>query len=332
MKKLILTSVFIMLFAGPTFGQILNGSFETGPDFGSGNFVRVNPGGTDIASWTVVSGNVDYLGPHVAVCDGIRTVDMNGSGPGAMSQTFGTTPGTEYRVTFCMAGNPNGAPAVKTLDVSVTGGSTRSYQFDTTGLTLSNMGWTQNTYAFEATGPSATITFTSTTLNSAYGPVLDNVVLSPLTTWTGAFSYSLKTTLQQTDNSENQTFRTANQAFAGTISLYTGDDELTTNAEGCYLKFSGNDGTTICIKEIAVISTQSEKSKTEKGLLVGSGEFAATTEEGAIKGVAYVDAKVTLKQDVSNNLLSIGLSGKLAGGVDSNFVFNGTMNNTTLTR
>ena len=332
MGRFFLAAVFFVFFCGPAFGQILNGSFETGTDFGSNNFIRVYPGGSDIADWTVASGNVDYLGPFVVVCNGVRTVDMNGNTPGAISQTFVTAPGMEYRVTFCMAGNPNGPPAVKTLDVSVTGGSTRSYQFDSTGFTLSNMGWTQKTYDFAATGPSTTITFTSTTLNSAYGPVLDDVILASIETWSGKFSFSLKITSKETDHSGNQKFLTFNQPFAGTMSLYVGENGMTTNSKGCYLEFLGDDGKSICIQDIAGISTESQKSKSEKALLVGAGTFTTTIEGTPVTGNAYLDVKATLKQDSSNNLIVMGLSGKVGGGVDSDFVFSGTLNHTSLTK
>jgi choice-of-anchor C domain-containing protein len=106
-------------------------------------------------------------------------VDLNGNGPGAIGQTFVTTPGATYRVTFCLAGNPQGLVAVKTLDVSATGGPTASYQFDTTGRTLTDMGWTQRTYDFVATGASTTVTFTSTT-STAFGPAVDNVTLAQI--------------------------------------------------------------------------------------------------------------------------------------------------------
>ncbi len=63
------------------------------------------------------------------------------------------------------------------------------------------------------------------------------------------------------------------------MSLYVGNNGLTKSAEGCYLKFLGGDGTSICIKDIAGISTESQKSKSEKALLVGLGDFTTTIEE-----------------------------------------------------
>ncbi len=116
------------------------------------------------------------------------------------------------------------------------------------------------------------------------------------------------------------------------MSLYVGENGMTTNSKGCYLEFLGDDGKSICIQAIAGISTESQKSKSEKALLVGSGDFTTTIEGTPATGNAYIDAKATLKQDSSNNLISIGLSGKVGGGVGSDFVFSGTLNNTSLTK
>ncbi len=156
----------------------------------------------------------------------------------------------------------------------------------------------------------------------------------PFDTWAGAFSFTVKSTSQELDNSGNQKFLTSNQPFAGTLSLFLGDNTLVKNGD-CYLTFSGSDGTTICITEIAVLSTESQKSKNEKALLVGVGTFATTVEGTPVSGIAYVDLKGTLKEDKSDNLASIALNGKIGGGAnegDDNFVFSGTLNNTTLTK
>jgi hypothetical protein len=93
--------------------------------------------------------------------------------------------------------------------------------------------------------------------------------------------------------------------------------------EGCYIKLLGTDGTNICIADIAAISTESIKSKSETALIIGPGSFTSTIDGNPVEGIAYIDAKATLKEDSSNNLLSISLSGKIAGGVNSEFVFSG---------
>ena len=100
---------------------------------------------------------------------------------------------------------------------------------------------------------------------------------------------------------------------------------------GVTCKFLGDDGKSICIKDIVGISTESKKSKSEKILLVGSGDFTTTIEGNQVTGIAYIDLKGTLKEDSSNNLISIGLNGKVGGG-GKDFVFSSNLGNTNLTK
>ena len=76
---------------------------------------------------------------------------MSGADAGTLIQTFDTTIGNTYTVSFLLAGNPAGPPAVKTLDVSATGGTLAHYTYDTTGTDVTDMGWTPETYTFLAT-------------------------------------------------------------------------------------------------------------------------------------------------------------------------------------
>ena len=158
---------------GPT-----NGSFETGTyvDGGSG-FEQLNAGDTSIDGWTVDSGSVDWIGTYWHAQDGAMSIDMSGADAGAISQTFATTIGNTYTVSFYLSGNPAGPPTVKTLDVSATGGTVGHYTFDVTGSTLVTMNWTAKVYSFLATSTSTTLSFVSTT-PGAYGPAIDNVAVT----------------------------------------------------------------------------------------------------------------------------------------------------------
>lgn len=152
----------------------MNGSFETGAD--PGVFTPLaSVDTTSIDNWTVTSGNVDYIGSYWASSDGSRSLDMTGSdgSAGAVSQALTTVAGHTYKVTFDLAGNPAGAPAVKTLEVDA-GGTPQAYTFDTTGKTLTDMGWTEESFTFTATSASTTLTFTSMDAGF-FGPALDNV-------------------------------------------------------------------------------------------------------------------------------------------------------------
>ncbi len=161
-----------------------NGSFELGTDPG-GSFITLNDGSTAITDWTVIGGvtlAVDYIGGYWTASDGRRSLDLNGNpGPGGVEQTgIPTVIGTSYLVTFDMAGNPDGQPDIKTLEVSAVGVGTmsKSFSFDASNTTKSNMGWQQQQWRFTADSASTTLRFMSTTTNSPYGPALDNVSMT----------------------------------------------------------------------------------------------------------------------------------------------------------
>ncbi len=102
---------------------------------------------------------------------------MSGVEAGTLSQTFATTIGNTYNVSFQLSGNPAGDPAVKTLEVSATGGTVGLYSYDVTGNDLTNMNWMPEKYSFLATSASTTLSFVSTTAG-AFGPAIDNVVVT----------------------------------------------------------------------------------------------------------------------------------------------------------
>lgn len=158
-----------------------NGSFEMGTDPGIFTSLAAVDS-TSIGDWTVTSGNVDYIGSYWVASDGDRSLDMTGSDgtAGSVSQTFATVAGHTYKVSFDLAGNPVGAPVVKTLEVDA-GGMPQSYIFDTTGKTLADMGWAEQTFEFTATGTSTTLTFASMD-TGFYGPALDNVKIKDVLT------------------------------------------------------------------------------------------------------------------------------------------------------
>lgn len=162
-----------------------NGSFETG---GPACFLfNIPAGSTIIPGWTVSVGNIDWQGPppcSATASNGTHSLDLVGTGGvGGIQQTFDTTPGVTYVVSFDLAGNTGAPPTIKPLTVTVAG-VTQNYTFDITGHTSTSMGWTTKTFTFVATGPTATINFVSDvtaaggTLNA--GADLDNVQIAPL--------------------------------------------------------------------------------------------------------------------------------------------------------
>jgi choice-of-anchor C domain-containing protein len=161
------------------FAGVTNGSFELG------NYVENGPGwemltapSTEITGWTVSSGSIDWIGALWLAQDGALSLDLDGSAPGAITQTLATTIGNTYFVSFYLSGNSNGGPTVKTLIVSATGTAPATYTFDASTISNGAMGWRLEGYSFVATSATSTLTFASGDTASAYGPALDNVVVT----------------------------------------------------------------------------------------------------------------------------------------------------------
>jgi len=176
-----LVFVVLLLFFGNGVSNadtnlIQNGSFEFGVDCNGGPGFKTIFGGdsSSITGWTVGGHSVDYIQSYWQASDGIRSIDLSGNAPGSLSQSFSTTVGQTYKVSFDLAGNPDYG-ANKTVGVQVSVGVIdQSYTFFQAGNTKPNMGWTPETFTFIANNSNTTLTFTSKT-GDAYGPELDNV-------------------------------------------------------------------------------------------------------------------------------------------------------------
>jgi len=166
---------------------LVNGSFEEGPRAGA--FVNVASGSATIKGWSVTGEGVDFIGTLWHGSEGLHSIDLDGSVRsakvrgyvhGGMAQTFATTAGTRYLVTFDLAGNPYGAPVKKPLRVSAAGQS-QDFSFDVTGKNTRKMGWTPSRWTFTANSASTTLEFSSLTVppSTGWGAVIDNVVVTP---------------------------------------------------------------------------------------------------------------------------------------------------------
>ena len=162
-----------LAFSGATNGSFENGTFSGAP------WDTLNSGSTNITGWTIGSGSVDSIGSYWPASNGSRSIDLSGDGPGTISQALATTIGNTYTVTFDLSGNPACGPAIKTMTVSATGGSTAPFTYDISvaGNTLTDMKWVSRTYSFVATVTTTTLTLTSTT-DGICGPAIDNIVVT----------------------------------------------------------------------------------------------------------------------------------------------------------
>ncbi len=175
---------------------LINGSFEAGTS--PGLFIDLPGGSTAITGWTVGDFHIDYVSSATwNASDGVRSVDLDGSvnvqpRNGSIAQSFATTAGKQYVVTFDMSANPNGLPLVKEVEVSAAG-TTQVFAFNIGSvipfvppLVLT---YQHKSFTFTATAASTTLKFKSLTplsgSPSGYGNVIDNVVVEAVNpAWT----------------------------------------------------------------------------------------------------------------------------------------------------
>jgi len=166
----------------------VNGSFESAtvdPNNSAFGFVEFNAGDTSIIGWIVDRDNIDYIGSYWQASNGARSIDLDGLRPGSISQTFDTVIGSTYQVGFDLAGNPDGPPTIKRLQVSA-GNDSAIFQFDITGIGGcspgcggQSMGYQHHSFFFTATAPTSTLRFSSLSPpDGAFGPALDNVTIA----------------------------------------------------------------------------------------------------------------------------------------------------------
>jgi YVTN family beta-propeller protein len=136
--------------------------------------------------------------------------------------------------------------------------------------------------------------------------------------WTDAVSFSLKFTFLGEDSRGNVKFQNLTQTFTGKIEFFESDlipKQIT---------FVSDDGKTAgYFRNLASILTNTS-AKSESLLVIGTGDFSSSATGTQATGIAYLDAKGTLKKDSSGAFTSISLSGKIAGGVDQSTVFSAT--------
>lgn len=154
---------------------LTNGSFELGPVIPTAD-INILGGSTAITGWTVTGDRIDYLGPPWDVADGKRAIDLDGNnGIGGITQTFTTTRGTAYMLSFDLSGNPQGGPTIKTVRVGMDG-VMHDYTFNTSGQTREHLRWQTHHFVTVAAAAATTLSFTSLSPSgNSYGALIDNV-------------------------------------------------------------------------------------------------------------------------------------------------------------
>lgn len=171
---------------------IVNGGFENfviaGTDANFGGFIRYfsPPANTDIMGWTIsgtpsdgAPNNVDLVDKSLyAAFAGSKSLDMEGAvgASGVIFQSFATTPGDLYNLSFEYANNPQpGSGSSGTMNVLVTGSGTLLDQNVThSGSLFSNMNYQLFSQDFTANSLTTTLQFEALT-KSGFGIALDAV-------------------------------------------------------------------------------------------------------------------------------------------------------------
>ena len=160
---------------------VIDGSFEqpvvVAPfeTYFAGQYVGTSP-------WHVTQGSIDVINGYWQPAPGSpgpQSVDAAGQVNGTIVQSIsGLTIGTYYNLQFAMAGNPAGTPVIKTLLASF-GSDSKTFTFDTTGHSLTDMGWVVESVIFKATATAEDLSFQDLSgVPSPFGSAIDNVSLT----------------------------------------------------------------------------------------------------------------------------------------------------------
>jgi choice-of-anchor C domain-containing protein len=164
---------------------VVNGSFEDG-EYPTGDpWTRLFAGDNRLAGWTVGGLGIDWHDaqqmnfPHT----GDKVVDLNlsGEGSGTLSQSFATTVGQTYLLTFYLSGpdpSPGAFPDPREVQVDIAG---IQQVFSTPASLHTQLVWGKHQLAFQAVADQTTLTFSSLDGRQFWGPVLDDIsVTSPI--------------------------------------------------------------------------------------------------------------------------------------------------------
>ena len=184
------TALAAILFASTSHlahaNLVINGSFEDGaPQPGSGGFLTLNAGSAALSGWTIDRTSIDWINGYWQAAAGTHSVDLDGNDPGAISQVINTTIGATYKLNFSYAGNPDHGGYVHDMLVDIrndgdaNGIYSSSFNFDTTGKTRADMGWTASgDIVFVAEAATTRLSFESLSVNACcWGVAIDDVVV-----------------------------------------------------------------------------------------------------------------------------------------------------------
>lgn len=174
------------LAAVPAQANLLsNGGFED-PVLAAGTYLNLVPGAEPAGfGWVVLADGVDVftdgvLGTLVVAAEGVQALDLVGFGStGGIAQSFMTTWGQPYRLSFQYANNPiSTGEAAASLQVGNGEETLLSDLVVHSGSSTGGLGWTSYQADFIGTGGALTLSFQTTLGGSNGGIVIDAVAIS----------------------------------------------------------------------------------------------------------------------------------------------------------
>jgi hypothetical protein len=183
-RALALAALFLELGAGRAIPeQIVNGGFEEPV---TATLIEPSaPNSTTIPGRTIVSGSVDVVNAAGNGFDvgpayqGAQYLDLNGDNAGTIAQTFSTSPGATYLLSFAYANNYDPPTSLTALVTVADGSGTLLSTSVTHSNSFSgNLNWKLFDQSFTANQSSATLTFASQNTGDG-GVFLDAVSVIP---------------------------------------------------------------------------------------------------------------------------------------------------------
>jgi choice-of-anchor C domain-containing protein len=169
---LALSTVLVGLTASPASAAPIYGTGFEQPVISPG--FRTFNVGEQVSGWSVTSGSVDLV-TYWQHAEGSQSLDLNGSGDGTIARSVPAALLTTYKVTYAVAANTEGPPALKTGKVTVNGHQVDTIAVDTAGRSNQNMGWVYRTFYFtNLLSSTSTLGFAGTS-GTIWGAVIDDV-------------------------------------------------------------------------------------------------------------------------------------------------------------
>lgn len=188
-SRLIQTSgavLALVLGASAHANLLTNGSFEQGnfSPVSINSYVSVGNGQTNITGWNIGNVGVDWHNgtEFQSIVDGQRAVDLNmeGVNTGTLSQSFTTTVGSWYDLSFWLAGPGLNWGTQRQVLVDVAG--LDDVVFTIAASAPTSLVWGLQTLTFQAVASTTTLSFASADSTGYWGALIDNASVTAAST------------------------------------------------------------------------------------------------------------------------------------------------------